>query len=219
MALEPSGIRLYPAPWNLRGSGYILIYRFAREFVENNGFLSDTFKGSFQGGFGAAMLVNYECSTAGPYQELLFIPGNVNYRGYNRKTISKIYVSTDDSVANGRINWGIPKELARFRFRKTGKNTESIEVTNGPTTFFSAQLESGGLKFPVSTAVAPFTLMQYIDELLFTNFSGRGWAQLASVKSLQINQGLFPDFSERKPLFAIRVDPFVITFPVARKPL
>nr|CCA18184.1 AlNc14C46G3737 [Albugo laibachii Nc14] len=33
--------------------------------------------------------------------------------------ITRIYVSTEASVQSGRANWGIPKQLAKFRFYKS----------------------------------------------------------------------------------------------------
>ena len=70
-----------PAPWDLTGDGYIILYRFQREFVEQNGFVSPEMLSCYKGGFGLIMLVNYSSSTAGPYQELLFMGADLFIKG------------------------------------------------------------------------------------------------------------------------------------------
>lgn len=53
------------------------------------------------------MIVRYDDSDVGPYDELIFIPGRaVNpHSGKKDMCISMIYVLTDSSVWNGRRNW------------------------------------------------------------------------------------------------------------------
>ena len=103
-----------PAPWTLTGDGLMLFYRFPREFVLENGFVPPELCQSFVGGFGSVMLVDYQTSNVGPYRELLFIPGQFQFGSKRYYAITKIYVSTQISVENGRINWAIPKEIADF---------------------------------------------------------------------------------------------------------
>ena len=211
-----SGVRAFPAPWNLQGTGYIFLYRFSEKFAEENGRVPDFLQGSFAGGFGSVMLVNYASSEAGPYGELLFIPGKFRFQGKKLDTISKIYVSTMESVVNGRANWGIPKEKADFAFTKIGENTEKAAVTVGGTPAAEFTLRSGKLAFPVNTKLMPFPLVQkHEDNYFFTNFSGKGKGHFAKIEELRINPALFPDVSALRPLAVIRVDPFDITFPVA----
>lgn len=71
-------------------------------------------RASFVGGYGALMLVDYSESNCGPYRELLLIPGSFRVRDKTLASISRIFVSTTESLASGRRNWGIPKELADF---------------------------------------------------------------------------------------------------------
>ena len=99
-------MQIAPAPWTLKGNGYIFIYHFPKEFVEKFGFLADYQRLSFKGDFvGTVMLVDYETSAVGPYQELLFVPGRMTFNKKKLFSISKIYVSSDDSVWNGNENW------------------------------------------------------------------------------------------------------------------
>ena len=210
-------VRAYPAPWNLRGKGYIFLYKFKKDFVAQNGNVPAFLDGAFAGGFGSVMLVDYEESNAGPYGELLFIPGKFRFRGKKLDTISRIYVSTMESVVNGRANWGIPKEKADFSFEETDGGEEKVTVTVGGKIAAAFTLRSGRLSFPVSTKLLPFPLVQqYEGKHYFTDFFGKGKGHLAKMTDIQIDPALFPDVSVCRPIAVIRVEPFSITFPRAK---
>ncbi len=203
-----------PAPWNLEGRGYIVLYKLSADFARERGFLPAGCQSA--GGLGALMLVDYRSSDAGPYRELLFMPGKLLISGGKWHRITKIYVSTMESVLNGRENWAIPKERADFDLRREGRD-EFAAVSLGGKPFFTARFRAGGPRFPVSTALLPFPLLQGEEgRYLQTTFSGRGAGRLASFEALEIDQEFFPDLSLARPLAAIAVDPFRITFPVAR---
>ena len=68
-------IKIAPAPWNLTGDAYIMVYKFSKGFVQEYGFLADYQQDRFLGYVGTVMLVDYKTSGVGPYRELLFIPG------------------------------------------------------------------------------------------------------------------------------------------------
>ena len=125
-------IKKYPAPWDLKGKGYIFLYKFNKKFVEQSGKVPEFLKDSFTGGFGSVMLVNYKQSNAGPYGELLFIPGKFKFNNKKLDNISKIYVSTMESVVNGRLNWGIPKEKADFSFGGPSTHPTLLRVRREP---------------------------------------------------------------------------------------
>jgi len=204
-----------PAPWNLTGRGFMVLYKFNREFLEKKSFLSPDEGITPAGGLGALMIADYAASDAGPYSELLFIPGKVHVNGGRWHRITKIYVSTMDSVLNGRKNWAIPKEPAQFHFSKRN-NLEQIEVAASDGTFFQTEIKVAGPRFPVSTKLLPFPLLQGKQgSYLQTTFSGRGWGRLAFIRSLQSDQKYFPDLSGARPLIAICIDPFNILFPPA----
>lgn len=210
------GIGKFAAPWNLNGKGYIFIYKFPKKFVEEEGNVPEFLKGKFCGGLGAVMLVDYAKSDAGPYGEFLFIPGKFRFNRKRLNNISKIYVSSMESVVNGRANWAIPKEQADFTFTAAGKKTESVTVKTSSGTVAEFELKCGGIHFPVSTKLMPFPLVQKQNDFLFyTNFFGKGRGQLAKLKSVKINSELFPDISKFKPLAVVKVEPFDITFPKA----
>ncbi len=206
----------YPAPWQLKGSGYIIIYRFNPSFVERHGRVPDFLQGQFSGGFGSVMLVNYESSNAGPYGELLFIPGKFNHLGFKLNTISKIYVSTLDSVDNGWNNWGIPKEQAAFSFERQSSGHEHIQVALNGSRIAEFEISTHGPSFPVNTRLLPFPLVQHNNnKYYYTQFTGSGKGKLARIRELFIDGEHFPDISLCKPWAVIKVEPFSITFPAA----
>ncbi len=214
--MSQENVGLVPAPWTLHGKGYMLLYRLPREFVEKNGAVPDFLKGCFAGGLASVMLVDYADSNVGPYGELLFIPGKFKYKGRKLGTISRIYVSTMESVVNGRKNWGIPKEQADFRFEALGERRERVRVTVKGTVAADLTIRSFGPAFPVHTAFLPFPLVQEQEgRVLHTRFSGKGMGRLARVEDMNCNGSLFPDLGGIKPLAVLRVEPFEITFPVA----
>jgi hypothetical protein len=207
-----------PAPWNLKGSGYILLYRFPKDF--SNQQAPEFLKGKTVPGFGSMMIVNYDSSDCGPYGELLLISGKYQYRQKKKHTISKIYVSSQSSVDNGRHNWGIPKELANFTFEPVDNQTEKITITKGDGTKASPILEATFSKswftFPVSTSLLPFPLVQQLDGKEFqTTFLGKGRGRFAKLTHITINAEQFPDLAHIKPIAIVHVSPFQITFPKA----
>jgi hypothetical protein len=63
----------------------------------------------WKGGLTSVVLVRYEDSPVGPYDELIMVAdGFINpYEKGTSGRITNIYVSTRQSVWNGRINWSI----------------------------------------------------------------------------------------------------------------
>jgi len=205
-----------PAPWRLQGNGYILLFRFNKDFLRQDDFFNKELASSYSGGLGAVMLVDYQTSDAGPYGELLMIPGRVKQTNEKRYTISKIYVSTMASVENGRRNWGIPKELASFHFEKLGRNQEKIRIQKDGQQFLELVVNSFGPSFPVNTKLFPIPLLQWDAQQEYRfEFQGRGKGRLTKISQVSVNQAYFPDFGKVKPLMAIQVHDFEIIFPIA----
>ncbi len=204
-----------PPPWALKGSGYILLYRFTKEFIASHGFLSDFQKENFHSGWGAVMLVDYQTSPVGPYFELLFIPGLFSFRKRKVFSISKIYVSSQASVVNGIENWGIPKEQADFKWIKN-INADHIEVTKDDNSFFVGYFTKRWLRFPISTSLFSLTLIQQrTNQFMLTQPRSKGTAHFAKVANLKINPIYFPDLSRVKPLIILKVENFKMEFPNA----
>jgi hypothetical protein len=204
-----------PPPWKLKGNGYIFIYHFPKSFVEKFGFLANYQQDRFNGDFvGTVMLVDYETSPVGAYRELLFVPGRLNFNKKKLFSISKIYVSSQDSVENGIANWGIPKELADFKISKPMPKESIVEVLIEGKTFFKVHLRDGSFKFPITTKFFPLKLAQKLgDDLLITNSPAKGKASFAKLINIEVNDAHFPSISQLKPLLVLAVKDFEMIFP------
>lgn len=214
-----------PAPWTLSGRGWIVLYRLSRKTRESLGEASAKARG-----LSALMLVDYHESPAGAYQELLWIPGKRDTDFGSWYEISHILVSSMESVINGRINWGIPKERADFSFTKAG-DSETVQVSDEQGSIFKASFRARGPVFPVSTALLPFPLMQQAEpgttnplgtagtqsRWLQTTFEGSGRGRLARMTDCKIHPERFPALSKLKPLAVLAVEPFKIRFPEAKE--
>jgi hypothetical protein len=204
-----------PPPWKLKGNGYIFLYHFPRSFIEKFGFLSDYQSNRFDGDFvGTVMLVDYEISAVGPYHELLFVPGRLDFDKNKIFSISKIYVSSQESVETGIANWGIPKELAKFTITQASAKEKIVEVLIEGQTFFKAHLQDGTIKLPISTKFFPLKLAQKLgDDLLITNSPAKGKASFAKLLHIEIDDAHFPPISHLKPLSVLAVSDFEMEFP------
>lgn len=200
-----------PAPWTLRGEGIILLFRFKKNWVAQAANLPEHLQGKFKGGLGYVMLVDYQESPVGPYQELLFIPGNFGKEKF--QAITTIFVNSAESTVNGRANWAIPKQTADFQWQKI-KGLDMVEISLNGKKVFQASIRSGGIPFPMSTSLLPIRLRQELEgNVLFTQPEGKGWGKLARIQDLELDPHLFPDIRNVKPLIALKVSPFTLTFP------
>lgn len=203
-----------PAPWNLTGRGFILMYRFPESFIRESCFLPENWKELKWSGLGYVMLVDYQDSPVGPYRELLIIPGKARFGGSKLGTISKIYVDSETSLENGRKNWGIPKELTDFNWSQEGR--QHLIQVNSASPWFEILLESGSIPFPVDTRLLPIHLYQELDGQSYrVSPYGKGTGHFTLVKGINVDPQFFPGLDALEPIVAIYVDPFRMTFPVA----
>jgi Acetoacetate decarboxylase (ADC) len=211
----PPNIKIAPAPWNLTGDAYIMVYKFSKDFVYEHGFLADYQRDRFLGYVGTVMLVDYKTSGVGPYRELLFIPGMFTFDWKKMFSISKIYVSSHDSVYNGIENWGIPKEYADFDWQTNADGTEDILVKIEGKEFFKTTIKKGFISFPLTTSILPLNVVQKLrKDLIITNPTAKGKATLASIKSIKVDKNFFPDLSKASPLITMKVKDFEMNFNV-----
>jgi hypothetical protein len=203
---------IVPPPWQLTGSGVIMLYRFPREWALRHGWVPDELRAAFVGGVGAVMLVDYTASGVGPYREALFIPGQFRLDGRLCSSITRIFVSSQPSVDSGRANWGIPKELADFQVAG-----DLFRAGYGGEAFLEAELQAIGPHLPADSAwsPAPLRIAQLLaGRLLVTAPAGRGSVRLARLRHLRADPAVFPDVSRFRPLLAVRATGFALTFPV-----
>lgn len=205
-----------PPPWKLQGEGYILVYRFSKRYLQYRNILTEEELEHFKGGFGAVMLVDYKSSPVGPYKEILFIPGRFKEKAGTGYRVTKISVSTLISVVNGRENWGLPKNHARFRIVNERKGKETVSVTAKGINYFRATFKPFGPFIPVSGALlAPSLLQDYFGRIFLTRLKARGEVRAAKMTGLHIDPKLFPPIRDRKPLMVLKVTDFTMLFPEA----
>ena len=216
-------LNVVPPPWTLTGRGFVLVYRFPREWALRHAGMPLALASGFVGGVGAVMLVDYATSDCGPYRELLFVAGRFrSASGALFYAITRIFVSTQVSVDSGIANWAIPKELAAFEWSHEG-NREHVRVTQRDVPvaefYFSSK---GNFAVPVTTNILPArfrTLAQLEEsgETVLTAPSGSGAVRLAKLEEVTVNPALFPDLSEFRPLLVTRADPFRLGFPMPKR--
>lgn len=216
----------FPAPWQLEGSGVVIFFPAHKRRVMDAGLLNAEDAAAFRGGFGAVMLVRYEKTDCGPYNELLYIPGLFEHHGKTYQRISRIYVSTQESVEWGRRNWAIPKELAVFDWRQ-GEREWHIDVRKpgDGASIYSVSLSPRFFSFPVTTAIMPWSLLQKQEPrytegnpfFLETRPHGRGSGRIAFIDRVEGSREV-PDYHDvsHGPRIAVAVSPFQMTFPVAK---
>lgn len=208
-----------PAPWLLEGKGIVMLYPFPGSFSRQYGFLESYQFKAFKGGIGAVMLVDYLSSDVGPYRELLFIPGLFRLGGRLSFSISRIYVSSFDSLWNGQKNWGIPKELADFQLKEQVDGSRFWKVQKEGKTFLEASIQPKSTSFPVNSRLLPLSRIsqQEKNQLLLTSPKVRGKARFATLQHIQADSEYFPPLHLLKPLITLSLQEFLMTFPPAQK--
>ena len=61
--------------------------------------------GGFQGGFGLIMIIRYKDTPLGPYNEMVYIPGDFEIPTLRRKgaRVTRIYVDQKETTYNGTV--------------------------------------------------------------------------------------------------------------------
>ena len=188
-----------PAPWNVKGRAYWIMYRFPDAFIR------EAFGPRIQpaGGIGFVGLVDYSSTNVGVYQELMLIPGRAKYPGSTGYSVSHIVVDSEASMVNGRANWGIPKGMAVFAWREDGRGSEHIVAQQQGETMLDIRLRRRGPAVPFHSGLIPggLSIVQRLsDKTLKTRFTTRCRICLARVESCQSAGTLFPDISAFSPL-------------------
>ncbi|KAH7323452.1 hypothetical protein BKA65DRAFT_435334 [Rhexocercosporidium sp. MPI-PUGE-AT-0058] len=182
------------APWTLKGTIYSFMFYISPSSAQNlqssKSLLYSPLEaaspfsdGRLVGGLASVQIIRYTESPVGPYDELIIVPGNIEYEldtkdkdgSLKRETkknlrVTRIYVSQEATCWNGRNNWNIPKHLADFEFKPLPNKAVRISVypleTAGSGTqrvrskspFFSAIYKpiTYAPSFPLSTAAAKY---------------------------------------------------------------
>ena len=218
-------VPIRPAPWDLRGSGWIVALKLRPDASAHDAFLPRDLVGRGRSLASYLMFVDYAESGCGPYRELLFIPGAFPFGdGRRHLSISRIVVSTWDSVVNGRNNWGIPKDRADFEVEHggAGGREDCVRVTSEGREL--CELRLGALRFapplPVPVALLPVALrtlaQRFRGHTYYYAPEARGRVRPGRLLSWRFDPALFPDLAAAAVLAAVKVDSFRMRFPVAK---
>ncbi|GBF05111.1 hypothetical protein DAERI_030277 [Deinococcus aerius] len=190
-----------PPPWTLTGSGLIVVYAPAPGAA-----------------LGALMLVRYAASPVGPYDELLWVAVPRTPFGW-RPQVNRIWVSTAESAAWGRRNWGLPKRLAHFGWEQGGVRVTGEDGREVAHLAF----RMGGLRLPVTSALVPAPLRTLVqpgleggEGWLLTPVRATGHVTLARLTLLSAD-GLPPPLTRTRPRLTLGVPDFRLVFPVPRR--
>lgn len=219
MRTYPTPIEPTPAPWRLRGDGYVLLYWFRRDPQRAAAFTQPQLADDWRGGLGSLTWMDYRESPVGPYREILFVPGMFALGGRRDFSISRIFVDSLTSVIGGRANWGIPKDLAEFSSEIRDDGTEFLSARVDGREIASLIVHALGPAILIDTGFLPLTMMQRMDgRLFYTPLTLRGRAQFLDVVRVETDptNAELPSLQGIRPLLAIKLSDFDITFPEPR---
>ena len=213
-------VALKPAPWLLKASAYVAAVRMPEDVLDGAAFVPPSLAGKRTGQTAYVLFVDYHTADCGPYSELLVAPAVYDFGEEGHfPTITRIFVSTYDSVVNGRRNWGIPKDRADFSIERGSDKVDHVRVSRDGRVFADMRFKPYGLTFPVTSALLPAglrTLMQHWrgKSYRFT-LSAKGGLKMAKVVNWSFDPQMFPDLARGKVLAAGYFPNFDMTFPVA----
>jgi hypothetical protein len=208
-------VPLAPAPWDLRGSGWMVVLKLPPGSPARDAFLPADLAGRGRSLASYLMYVDYAQSGCGPYRELLFLPGAYPFGdGRRHFTISRILVSTWDSVVNDRADFEVTTDVAAREqcVRVTSDGRELCELRFGDLRFAPRLPVNGGL-VPASLRTLA---QQFRGRTHYYAPEARGWVRPGRLLSWRFDAELFPDLAGSAVVAALRVESFRMTFPVAR---
>ena len=211
-----------PAPWNLLGTGWIVALRLRPGDPARDAFLPAEFAGRVRGRLAFLVYADYADSPCGPYRELLFVPGTLPCGdGRRHHSISRIVVSTWDSVVNGRRNWGIPKDRADFTVAPSGGETRvHIDCDGRELCELRFAARAALPAMPVNGAWLPACLRTLAQRRHGRTYycapEARGRIRPGRLLAWRFDAALFPDLGQAAVLAVLQVESFQMTFPPAR---
>lgn len=213
-----------PAPWQLEGSAYVMLVRMPEDVLDHAAFVPASLAGKRKSRVSVVMWVDYHKSNCGPYRELLVVPASFATDGGTYHSISRIYVSTYDSVVNGRANWGIPKDRADFSAGPAADGGEHLSASRDGHVFAELSVRAFGPTLPVRSWLLPPSVLTLVQHWLGQSYrltlKAGGVMRMAKLQSWRFDPQYFPDLARGRVLAAAYLPRFEMEFPVAQvKPL
>ena len=204
-------------PWHLHGDAFILNYWLTPKFIKHNHAFH--IAPSPIGRVVQIILIRYHESPIGPYDELLLLDHPLISKRH-LSSIAKIYVSTEASVVHGQYFWGIPRQLAQFKW------VIKDDVVYCTISFEQQEMSLCLYKykhsqtFYINSHHLPARLLniQQTWQGLHYQFSPQFRGKLCKLKQVAWKNTLdiFPDFSQAKYLHSFYVPEFQLTLPKAK---
>jgi hypothetical protein len=208
-----------PAPWKLTGSGYVFMIRLPRTMTDAELFTPPALRDKRVGNVATLMVVDYATSGVGPYRELLVTPGVFQGEHGRFHSVTRIYVSTYESVVNGRVNWGIPKDVADFSIDEGRDGRTDIVVSRAGRPLAQIRVKAHGFALPIWSGFLPAAGRTFLQPWGGKAYeiapSARGLARRARILDLRFDPELFPDLSRGRVVAGFHLPRFTMTFPVA----
>lgn len=214
--LQEQNIHQFP-PWHLQGEGFILNYWITPHFIR----AAHAFRiaPSPLGRVVQVMLVRYQHSPVGPYDELLIMDHPLISKR-RLSTIPKIYVSTQESLVHGQHLWGIPKEHAEFNWQTQGQEVICQITHQQQTLTLRLRKAKSSRSIYINSHHLPTSMLKIRQnwKALHYQFSPQFRGYLAKLTQVewQNTQDIFPDFSRAKHLQSFYVSKFNLIFPAAQ---
>lgn len=224
--LEPDAalpaVPLHPAPWQLRASAYVFAVRMPEDVLDQAAFVPAELVPRRKNRISVVMVVDYAHSDVGPYRELLVAPASFAHAQGTYPSITRIYVSSYESVVNGRINWGIPKDRADFERGPSAPSqpdTEILRVSRDGHAFAELVVRPYGPTLPITSWLLPPSLRTLVQHwhgqtYRFT-LKASGKVRMAGVERWSFDPNYFPDLARGRVLGGAYLPNFEMLFPVA----
>jgi hypothetical protein len=216
LQLQEMNIHQFP-PWNLQGDGFILNYWVSPSFIKQ---ASDFYLApSPLGRVIQVMLVRYQNSPVGPYDELLILDHPLLSKR-RLSSIPKIYVSTLESVVHGQHLWGIPKQLARFEWTEDTTYLKCKITVDQESMTININRPKSAQRFYINSHHIPNSMLSIHQAWKGKRyqFSPKFRGHLSKIKNVewQHTGQIFPDFTKARYLQSFYVPNFSLIFPEAR---
>jgi Acetoacetate decarboxylase (ADC) len=158
-----------PPPWHTHGRAWAQPYLVdTRTFDLPPGFTPVAVAGRAVGILG---LIEYLPPSPLTYAELIWMPCLVRAAGSRGYFVDKMYVDSEPSLAAGRTEWALPKQLARFAVTAT---RATVDTEDGAHLVLDLRRRGPGVPVPIAGG----TLQHAGDHVV--RFRGSGRAHLHS---------------------------------------